>query len=98
MTAMTVLTVNAGRPTAASYTDAPGGRTGIDKHPVDGPVRVSDPGPKGAGGSGVAGDAVCDLRHHGGSDKAVYAFAREDLDAWERSWAGRCPTARSART
>jgi MOSC domain-containing protein YiiM len=31
----------------------------------------------------VAGDAVCDLRHHGGTDQAVYAYAREDLDAWE---------------
>jgi MOSC domain-containing protein YiiM len=31
----------------------------------------------------VGGDAVCDLRHHGGSDQAVYAFAREDLDFWE---------------
>ncbi|MFB8084308.1 MOSC domain-containing protein [Streptomyces sp. NPDC055992] len=81
---MTVLTVNAGRPTAASWTDAPGGRTGIDKHPVEGPVRVADPGPEGVGGSGLAGDAVCDLRHHGGSHQAVYAFAREDLDVWER--------------
>lgn len=84
MTAMTVLTVNAGRPTAASYTDAPGGLTGIDKRPVEGPVWVDDPGPKGEGGSGLAGDAVCDVRHHGGSDQAVYAFAREELDAWER--------------
>lgn len=84
MTAMTVLTVNAGRPAPVSYTDAPGGRTGIDKRPVDGPVRVADPGPKGEGGSGLAGDAVCDLRHHGGSDQAVYVFAREDLDNWER--------------
>jgi MOSC domain-containing protein YiiM len=31
----------------------------------------------------VAGDTVCDLRHHGGHDQAVYAYAREDLDAWE---------------
>lgn len=52
-------------------------------------MRVSDPGPKGTGGSGLAGDAVCDLRHHGGSDQAVYAFAREDLDAWERQLGGR---------
>ncbi|THA69330.1 MOSC domain-containing protein [Streptomyces sp. A0958] len=81
---MTVLTVNAGRPTAASYTDAPDGMTGIDKRPVEGLVRVGDPGPKGVGGSGLAGDAVCDLRHHGGSHQAVYAFAREELDAWER--------------
>ncbi|MFF2957466.1 MOSC domain-containing protein [Streptomyces sp. NPDC057963] len=81
---MKLLTVNVGRPRAADHTDAPGGATGIDKRPVDGPVRVADPGPKGTGGSGLAGDAVCDLRHHGGSDQAVYAFAREDLDDWER--------------
>nr|WSW67294.1 MOSC domain-containing protein [Streptomyces sp. NBC_00995] len=85
MTAKTVLTVNAGRPTAASCTDAPAGMTGIDKRPVQGLIRVSDPGPEGEGGSGLAGDAVCDLRHHGGSHQAVYAFAREELDAWERA-------------
>ncbi|MFB6782397.1 MULTISPECIES: MOSC domain-containing protein [unclassified Streptomyces] len=82
---MELLTVNAGRPEAVDYTDAAGGVTGIGKQPAAGPVRVTDPGPKGTGGSGVAGDAVCDLRHHGGSDQAVYAVAREDLDAWERS-------------
>ncbi|RDG34852.1 MOSC domain-containing protein [Streptomyces corynorhini] len=81
---MKLLSVNAGRPMPVDYTDAPGGATGIDKRPVDGPVLVTDPGPKGAGGSGIAGDAVCDLRHHGGCDQAVYAFAREDLDFWER--------------
>ncbi|MFI6646467.1 MOSC domain-containing protein [Streptomyces sp. NPDC050529] len=81
---MTVLTVNTGRPVAVDYTDSPGGVTGIDKHPVEGLVRVCDPGPEGTGGSGLAGDAVCDLRHHGGSHQAVYAFAREELDAWER--------------
>lgn len=78
-----VLTVNAGRAKQADYTDAPAG-TGIDKRPVDGPVRVSDPGPKGTGGSGVAGDTIGELRHHGGTDQAVYAFAREELDFWER--------------
>lgn len=84
MTAMTVLTVNVGRPTPSSCTDAPSGVTGIDKHPVEGPIRVCDPGPEGEGGSGLAGDAVCDLRYHGGSHRAVYAFAREELDGWER--------------
>ena len=58
--------------------------TGIDKQPVPGPVRVAAPGPKGIGGSGLAGDAVCHKRHHGGDDQAVYAVAREDLDDWER--------------
>lgn len=59
---------------------AKSGFTGIDKRPVPGPVWVRSPGP---GGSGLPGDHICDVRHHGGADKAVYAFAREDLDAWE---------------
>ncbi|MFE9096064.1 MOSC domain-containing protein [Streptomyces sp. NPDC007264] len=81
---MKLLSVNVGRPEAVEYTDQPDGLTGIDKRPVQGPVRVTAPGPKGVGASGLAGDAVCDLRHHGGADQAVYAFAREDLDDWER--------------
>ncbi|MGW5045012.1 MOSC domain-containing protein [Streptomyces griseoluteus] len=81
---MKLLSVNLGRPRAVPYTDQAEGVTGIDKRPVEGPVRVAAPGPKGIGGSGLAGDAVCELRHHGGDDQAVYAFAREDLDDWER--------------
>ncbi|CAL9285287.1 MOSC domain-containing protein [Streptomyces sp. SudanB52_2052] len=79
-----VLSVNVGRARAVPYTDAPGGATGIDKQPVDGPVRVAPAGPPGLAGSGVSGDEVCDLRFHGGADRAVYAFAREDLDDWQR--------------
>ncbi|MEU4483898.1 MOSC domain-containing protein [Streptomyces purpurascens] len=81
---MKLLSVNLGRAKAVPYTDNPEGVTGIDKQPVDGSVRVSAPGPKGIGGSGLAGDAVCKLEHHGGDDQAVYAMAREDLDEWER--------------
>jgi MOSC domain-containing protein YiiM len=63
------------------------GRTGIGKHPVTWPVAVSDPGPKRRGHprpNGLAGDIVCTTEHHGGTDQAVYAYAREDLDWWER--------------
>ncbi|MET8133301.1 MOSC domain-containing protein [Streptomyces sp. NPDC005251] len=81
---MKLLSLNLGRARSVEYTDQPEGMTGIDKRPVDGPVRVTAPGPKGVGGSGLAGDAVCHLRHHGGDDQAVYAVAREDLDGWER--------------
>ncbi|MGW0813488.1 MOSC domain-containing protein [Streptomyces viridiviolaceus] len=81
---MKLLSVNLGRPKAVPYTDHPEGVTGIDKQPADGPVRVTAPGPKGVGASGLAGDTVCDTRHHGGTDQAVYAVAREDLDDWER--------------
>ncbi|MGW8631152.1 MOSC domain-containing protein [Streptomyces sp. NPDC055793] len=81
---MKLLSVNLGRAKTVPYTDHPEGITGIDKRPADGPVRVAAPGPKGVGASGLAGDTVCDTRHHGGEDQAVYAVAREDLDDWER--------------
>ena len=77
----TVRSVNAG-PLAA----VPGLRrtSGIRKRPV-GRIEVRDPGPRDTGlGSGVVGDAVGNRRHHGGDTQAVYAFAREELDWWER--------------
>ncbi|MFJ5261409.1 MOSC domain-containing protein [Streptomyces sp. NPDC088387] len=80
---MKLLSVNLGRACPVPYTDHPEGVTGIDKRPVDGPVGVAAPGPKGVGGSGLAGDAIGSLRHHGGDDQAVYAMAREDLDEWQ---------------
>lgn len=51
-------------------------RTAIDKQPVAGQVAV--------GVLGVAGDKQLNRKHHGGPDKAVYAFAREDVVHWER--------------
>lgn len=75
-----VFSLNVGqeRPIAAK-----GGTSGIDKRPVPGPVAVRAPGPRGVGGSGLAGDHISDTAHHGGDDQAVYAYAREDLDAWQ---------------
>jgi MOSC domain-containing protein YiiM len=59
--------------------------TGIGKQPVDGPIQVRDPGPKTKGlGSGLVGDYIGDGKHHGGNGQAVYAFQREDLDAWQQ--------------
>ncbi|WP_460604196.1 MOSC domain-containing protein [Jatrophihabitans fulvus] len=64
------------------YKDRP---TGIGKVPTVAPVVVQDPGPKrGGSGSGITVDRVGDQRHHGGSDQALYAFAREVLDEWEQ--------------
>jgi MOSC domain-containing protein YiiM len=75
-----VLSVNVGslEPNAAK-----GGATGFRKRPVPGPVDVRAPGPL-KGASGLSGDAIGDGKNHGGDDQAVYAFAREDLDRWER--------------
>ncbi|MEU7574181.1 MOSC domain-containing protein [Micromonospora sp. NPDC049240] len=78
---MKVLSVNVGRPRPNPWKGI--ASTGIDKRPVDGPVAVSAPGPKGAGEVGLAGDRVYDVAHHGGTDQAVYAYAREDLDRWQ---------------
>lgn len=75
-----LLSINAGSPVPTAHSDAP--TTGIDKRPVTGPVEISVPGPRGTTGTGVAGDQICDVRHHGGPDQAVYAYAREDLDWW----------------
>ncbi len=76
-----VLSVNVGREKRVGYSEK--ATTGIDKRPVDGPVQVSTPGPRGRGGSGLAGDHISNLRHHGGDHQAVYLYAREDLDWWE---------------
>ena len=58
--------------------------TGIDKRAAADAVRVRAPGPTPDGlGSGLVGDFIGNQKFHGGDDQAVYAYAREDLDAWE---------------
>jgi MOSC domain-containing protein YiiM len=75
-----VLSLNVGRaePNPAKQV----GVTGIGKTPVESAV-LRSPGPKRGGlGSGLVGDFIGDVRHHGGDQQAVYAFAREELDWW----------------
>lgn len=50
--------------------------SGIDKRPVEGARMLA--------GDAVEGDAVMNRTHHGGPWQAVYAYAREDADWWER--------------
>ena len=77
-----LLSVNVGRPQPNPYKETKA--TGIGKQPQTGPVEVRAPGPKRGGlGSGLVGDFIGDVKHHGGDGQAVYAFAREDLDRWE---------------
>jgi MOSC domain-containing protein YiiM len=69
-----LLSVNVGR-----VVDVPWGslkRSGIDKRPVHGPVRVHR--------LGLDGDEIADTKHHGGPDQAVYAYAAEDLEDWSQ--------------
>ncbi|WP_127127176.1 MOSC domain-containing protein [Georgenia sp. SYP-B2076] len=50
------------------------GVTAIDKRPVEGPVRV--------GPFGLRGDVQADRKHHGGTEKALYAFDQAEADHW----------------
>jgi len=68
-----VVSVNVGVPRPVSWQDRIV-HTAIFKYPVDGRVPVR--------GVNLAGDDQADRKVHGGPDKAVYAYAREDLDWW----------------
>lgn len=50
-------------------------KTGIFKIPVGGAVPVD--------AAGLLGDAVCNRKHHGGPDQAVYVEGGETLKWWE---------------
>lgn len=70
-----IVSVNVGRPRTQEWH----GRlvtSAIFKEPVDGPILASD--------VNLAGDNQADRRVHGGFDKAVYAYAAEDYEWWER--------------
>jgi MOSC domain-containing protein YiiM len=53
------------------------GKTGIYKRPVAGLVEV--------GAQGLAGDAICDLRNHGGVDQALYVYGTPDYEWWSQA-------------
>lgn len=52
-------------------------KTGIFKHAVQGPVMVD--------AEGIVSDAVCNRKHHGGPDQAIYVMGSVDLDFWSRT-------------
>jgi MOSC domain-containing protein YiiM len=70
-----VLSVNVGLPREFEYNGHPA-RSAIWKSPVAGRVA--------ARGVNLAGDDQADRRAHGGPDKAIYAYAVEDLGWWAR--------------
>ncbi|GAB3236159.1 MOSC domain-containing protein [Glycomyces halotolerans] len=79
---MRIISVNIARPRPNHWKDGVE-FTGIDKRPVSGPVAVRAAGPKGGGEVGLEGDRIGDVKHHGGTNQAVYAYAREDYDHFE---------------
>ena len=70
-----VLSVNVGRVREFEYNGRPA-RSGIWKSPVAGRIA--------ARGVNLDGDDQADRKVHGGHDKAVYAYAIEDIRWWEQ--------------
>jgi MOSC domain-containing protein YiiM len=70
-----IVSVNVGTPRQLSVRRGRPMMSAIAKEPVAGRVRVD--------GVNLAGDDQADRRVHGGPEKAVYAYAREDTDWWE---------------
>jgi MOSC domain-containing protein YiiM len=66
--------VNAGEPAIIGQRRGRPVWSGIGKAPVEGRVRVE--------GVNLAGDDQADRRVHGGPDKALYAYASEDVAWW----------------
>ena len=70
-----VLSVNVGGVRDFEYNGRPA-RSAIWKSPVEGRIA--------ARGVNLEGDDQADRKAHGGFDKAVYAYASEDLKWWEQ--------------
>ena len=70
----TVLSVNVGRAREFDYNGRPA-KSAIWKSPVAGRIA--------ARGVNLEGDDQADRKAHGGPDKSVYAYAREDARWWE---------------
>jgi len=69
-----VRSINIAASSQAQSWSGSGNRTGINKQSVQGLIHF--------GPEGVVGDTVVDRKHHGGYDKAVYAYAYEDALWW----------------
>ncbi|MBD8555380.1 MOSC domain-containing protein [Rhizobium sp. CFBP 8762] len=52
-------------------------KTGIFKTPMQGSVMIDS--------AGIVGDAVCNKKHHGGPDQAIYAMGSADLLYWSNT-------------
>ncbi len=66
---MKVVSVNVGAPVRLGRS-----RTGIYKTPVPSPIEITP--------WGIEADTVCDRRHHGGLDQALYVYRIEDYHWW----------------
>jgi MOSC domain-containing protein YiiM len=73
---MQVVSVNVGRARELRGRSFDG-VTGIFKESAEAPVTVT--------ALGLKDDAICDGKHHGGPDQAVYLYRQEDYDWWSEA-------------
>ncbi len=73
---MKLISINIGQERSILNAKA-SGKTGIYKLPVTSPVPVTS--------NGLPGDVVCDTKHHGGPDQAIYIYGAADYQWWSEA-------------
>lgn len=71
--AVTLLSINAAEPQTLRIGERLT-RTGHFKLARSGAVQI--------GAGGIAGDFIADMKHHGGTDQALYLYSQADMDWW----------------
>lgn len=70
-----VASINVGMPDALMHGNKVV-QSGIRKAPVDGSIQITK--------NGLPGDGQADLKHHGGSDKAICVYSADHFPYWEQ--------------
>jgi MOSC domain-containing protein YiiM len=70
---MKLINVNIGQERSIPNAKA-SGETGIYKLPVHTPVQIT--------ADGIPGDVICNTKHHGGPDQAIYIYGTADYQWW----------------
>jgi len=70
---MELISINIGQERSMPNAKA-SGKTGIYKLPANTPVQIAS--------NGIPGDVICDTKHHGGPDQAIYIYGTADYQWW----------------
>jgi len=73
---MKLVSINIGQERSIPNAKA-SGITGIYKLPINTPVRIAS--------NGIPGDVICDTKHHGGPDQAIYIYGMADYLWWSEA-------------
>ncbi len=73
---MKLISVNIGQERSIPNAKA-SGKTGIYKIPAQAPILITS--------KGIPDDAICDTKHHGGPDQAIYIYGAADYQWWSKA-------------